>query len=126
MAAKGPTINWVRGDSAPKTLTLTQGGAAFDLTGLVNVEIVVNTDEEPTDDSNEQFRMPCTIATPPGTDGVFDFQPAGGSAAARKTAADAYVPGEYFWDLQADDAAGERVTFFLAGGFNVQQDINKV
>ncbi len=126
MAAKGPTINWVRGDTAPKTLTLTQGGAPFDLTGLVAVEIVVNSDEEPATDANEQFRMPCTIATPPGTDGVFDFQPAGGNVAARKTAADAYVPGEYFWDLQADDAAGERVTLFLAGSFVVLQDINKV
>ena len=70
--------------------------------------------------------MPVSIVTPPGTDGVFDFQPAGANAAARKTAADAYVPGEYFWDLQADDAAGERVTFLLAGSFIVQQDINKV
>ena len=52
-------------------------------------------------------------------------QPAGGSAAARKTNADAYVVGEYFWDLQADDAAGERITFLLAGAFTVQQDINK-
>ena len=124
MAAKGPTINWVRGDTVPKSLTLTQGGAALDLTGLVAIEIVVNSDEEPATAANEQFRMPCTIVVP-ATDGVLDFQPAGANAAARIIEADAYVPGEYFWDLQATDAAGEIFTLFLAGAFNVQQDINK-
>lgn len=124
MAAKGPTINWVRGDTVPKSLTLTQGGAPLDLTGLVSIEIVVNSDEEPATTANEQFRMPCTIVAP-ATDGVLDFQPAGGSAAARITESDAYVPGEYFWDLQATDPAGEIFTLLLAGSFNVQQDINK-
>lgn len=125
MAAKGPTISYVRGDTVSKRITVTQAGSAFDFTGLINMEIVVNSDEEPVDTSNEQFRMPVVISNPPGTDGLVDFQPAGGNVAARKTESDAYVPGEYFYDLQADDAAGERFTLFLAGAFNVLQDINK-
>jgi len=125
MAAKGPTISYVRGDTVPKTMNLTQGGAALDLTGFLNIEIVVNADEEPADTANEQFRMPVTIANPPGTDGVVDFQPAGVNVAARIIESEAYVPGEYFWDLQADDGAGERFTLLLAGAFNVLQDINK-
>ena len=125
MAAKGPTISWVRGDTALKSITITQGGNPFDFTGFVNMEIVVNSDEEPADAANEQFRQPVTIQNPPGTDGVIDFQPVGGDVASRKASADAYVPGEYFYDLQADDPAGERVTLFLAGAYNVLQDINK-
>lgn len=125
MAAKGPSITYVRGDTVSKQITVTQGGSAFDFTGFVNMEIVVNSDEEPADVSNEQFRMPVAIANPPGTDGLVDFQPAGANIAARKVESEAYIPESYFYDLQADDPAGERVTLFLAGEFTVAQDINK-
>jgi len=125
MAGKGPSISWVRGDSAPKQMTVTQGGAAFDFTGLTNMEIVVNSEDEPTDETNEQFRMPVAIVNAPGTDGIIEFQPVGATPALRKTAAEAYVPGEFFYDLQVDDGATERVTLFLAGDFAVLQDINK-
>lgn len=125
MAGKGPDLTYTRADTGPKQITLTQGGSAFDLTGLTNMEIVVNSEDEPADVSNEQFRMPVAIANPPGTDGLVDFQPVGASVAARKVQSEAYVPGEFFYDLQVDDAAGERVTLFLGGNFVVQQDINK-
>ena len=125
MAGKGPSISYVRADTAPKQMTLTQSGSAFDLTGLTNMEIVVNSEDEPATAANEQFRMPVSIVNAPGTDGVIEFQPAGANVAARKVSSEAYVPGEFFYDLQVDDGAGERVTLFLAGDFVVLQDINK-
>ncbi len=125
MAAKGPTITYTRGDTAPFTLVLSKDGSALDLTGFTSIEIVVNTDEDPSDATNEQFRMPGTIVAP-ATDGRLSFQPAGADVSARETASDAYVPSEdYFYDLQARDAAGERATLLKGGQFIVQQDINK-
>jgi len=124
MAAAGPTISYVRGDTIAFPITLTKSDAAFDVTGLVNIEIVVNSDLDPVDTTDEQFRMPGTIVVP-ATDGIIDFQPAGANVAARKVASEAYVPDRYFYDLQADDAAGERVTLLKGGVFIVQQDINK-
>ena len=125
MAAKGPTITYVRADTAPFRLRLTQDGADLDLTGFTNIEIVVNTDEAPADATNEQFRQPGTLTGTP-TDGRIDFQPVGASVAARKIESEAYVPGEFFYDLQADDGAGERVTLLNGGAYNVMQDINKL
>jgi len=124
MAGKGPDITYTRGDTVAKQMTLTKAGAAFDLTGLVNMEIVVNSEDEPATAANEQFRMPVTIVAP-ATNGIVEFQPAGVNVAARKVISDAYVPGDYFYDFQVDDAAGERITLLLAGKFTVQQDINK-
>jgi nitrogen regulatory protein PII len=124
MAAKGPTITYTRGDTAPHRLHLTQDGADLDLTGFTNIEIVVNPNEEPADALAEILRQPGTLTGTP-TDGRIDFQPVGASVAARKTESDAYPPGEYFYDLQVDDGAGERVTLLNGGAFNVAQDINK-
>lgn len=124
MAAKGPTIQYTRGDTVPHRLHLTQDGNDFDLTSFSNIELVVNTEDAPSDASNEQFRQPGTLTGTP-TDGRIDFQPAGGTIGDRKTESEAYVPGDYFYDVQADDAAGERVTLLLAGDFVVLQDINK-
>jgi hypothetical protein len=61
----------------------------------------------------------------PATDGRISFQPAGIDTAARETEADAYVPGDYFYDLQVRDATGERSTLLNGGNYQVQQDINK-
>lgn len=124
MAAKGPTIKYTRGDTVPHRLHLTQDGADFDLTSFSNIELVVNADEEPADITNEQFRQPGTLTGTP-TEGRIDFQPVGATIGDRKTESEAYVPGEFFYDVQADDAAGERVTLLLAGSFVVLQDINK-
>lgn len=124
MAAKGPKITYTRGDTAPHRLHLTQDGADLDLTGFLNIEIVVNTEETPVDATNEVLRQPGTLTATP-IDGRIDFQPVGASVAARKTESDAYPPGEYFYDLQVDDGAGERVTLLNGGEFIVAQDINK-
>lgn len=124
MAAKGPKITWTRGDSAPQTMVLTRAGSAVDLTGLNGLEIVVNTEEEPSDATNEQFRMPVTIVGA-ATDGRISFAPAGADPASRITAADAYVVGEYFYDLAGLDQAGDKLTLLNGGEFQVDQDINK-
>jgi hypothetical protein len=124
MAAKGPDIKYVRGDTAPFTLLLTRDGTALDLTGFTAIEIVVNADDQPGNAANEQFRQPGTIVAP-ATDGRISFQPAGIDTAARETEADAYVPGDYFYDLQVRDATGERSTLLNGGNYQVQQDINK-
>ena len=125
MAAKGPTITYTRGDTAPHRLHLTVDGADLDLTGFTNIEIVVNSLEEPPDNTTEILRQPGTLTGTP-IDGRIDFQPIGATVAARKIESEAYPPGEYFYDLQVNDAAGERVTLLNGGAFVVQQDINKL
>jgi hypothetical protein len=126
MAAKGPTIRYTRGDTAPFTMVLTRDGVALDLTGFTAIELVTNTEENPADATNEQFRMPVTIVAP-ATNGRLSFQPAGATQGDRQTASEAYAPTEdgYFYDLQAIDAAGEKATLLKGGVFYVDQDINK-
>lgn len=124
MAAAGPKITWTRGDSQAQTMLLTRDGNPVDLTGLTGMEIVVNSDQEPTDASNEQFRMPVTIVGA-ATDGRISYQPAGAAAGDRITASEAFVVGEYFYDLQALDAGGDKGTLLNGGEFEVDQDINK-
>lgn len=126
MAAKGPTINYMRGDSAPFTLLLTRDGAAFDLTGFTALELVTNTEENPLTAANEQFRMPGTIVGA-ATDGRISFQPVGATPALRITESEGYVPTEdgYFYDVQGIDAATEKVTLLKGGLLLVGQDINK-
>jgi hypothetical protein len=123
----GPDLCYTRGDTAPIVLRLTADGAALDLTGWTSFILTIDPSEEPTGATNNLDAMPGTIQTPPGADGVIGFQPSGADENARRATSEAYVPGEYFYDLQGINPAGNRTTLLKAGGkFTVYQDITKV
>ena len=121
---KGPDICYVRGDTATLTLNFTRSGSPENLTGFTSWLLTVNASDEPADVSEQQFQLDGVFATD-GSDGAVDFLPQGVDENARRTASEAYTPGDFFYDVQADDASGRRVTLLLGGKFEVKQDINK-
>lgn len=103
----------VRGDTEQFTLTLTQGGSAFDLTGYT-VVMTGNTEEYPDDATNQIFQITGTLATDPTTGKVtFDPDPIKDLA-----------PGEYYYDVQYTDPAGQ-IRTPLRGVYTVLNDITK-
>ena len=112
--------------TAPIVLRLTADGAALDLTGWTGFVMTIDPSEEPPDPSANLDAMPGTIKTPPGTDGILEFQPSGIDEAAKRITSEAYTPGDYFYDMQGINPAGNRTTLLKAGGkFTVYQDITK-
>lgn len=126
--AKGPDLCYVRGDTQPLTLIFKRAGVVVNLSGFTNFELTTNTDQDPTDNSNEQFKMAGSFTTD-GTDGSIDFEPIGlglNGEAEKRTASELYNPTlEMFYDVQADDGTGRRSTLVYEGKFDVLQDINK-
>lgn len=123
---KGPDLCYTRGDTAPIVLRLTADGSAFDLTGWTDFVLTVDPSEEPADATNNLDALPGTIQTPPGTDGILEFQPSGVDETAKRANSEAWAPGDYFYDVQAINPAGNRTTLLAAGGkFTVVQDITK-
>ena len=122
---KGPDLCYVRGDTAPLTLLFKRSGVAVDLTGFTAILLSANTDQDPVDATNQQFQMDGSLTGTP-TDGQVDFRPQGIDEAAKRAASEAYpVDAEMFYDVQAIDAAGQRVTLIYEGKFDVLQDITK-
>ena len=99
-----------RGDSTPMTFQM-QDAAGNDLTITGRTYIfTVNTEEEPTDSSNEVFNLTGTVSTPNVT-----FAPT--------TANMNQTPADYFYDLQEDNAGDLRTV--AKGKFEIKQDITK-
>lgn len=108
------TIVFARGDTQNITITLTDAetGAAFDLTGY-SATLTVNSEQNPSDVTNELFSVAGSIATP--TNGEITFKPS-------STDTD-QTPADHYYDLQLD-GNGNRITV-LKGIFKIVQDINK-
>lgn len=125
---KGPNLCYVRGDTQPLTLIFKRAAVAVDLSGFTGFVLTTNLDQDPTDVTNEQFKMAGTFTTD-GTDGSIDFEPIGlglNGEAEKRTASELYdVDAEMFYDVQADDGTGRRSTLVYEGKFDVLQDINK-
>lgn len=122
----GPALCYTRGDTNPIVLKLLVDGAALDLDGWTNFELTIDPSAEPATSANNIDTMPGTIQNPPGTDGLLDFQPSGVDEAAKRVTSEAYPPGDYFYDMQAINPAGNRTTLLAAGGkFEIKQDITK-
>lgn len=122
---KGPDLCYVRADTLPLTMNFTRSGVGEDWTGWTNFQLTVNIDEDPADASGQQLQMDGTPITPPDPNGAIDWEPEGIDEAAKRVTSEAYVPGDYFYDVQADDPTGRRATILKGGNFTVVQDINK-
>lgn len=123
--SKGPDLCYVRGDTAPLTLLFKRSGAAVDLTGFTAILLSANTDQNPVTAANQKFQMDGTLTGTP-SDGQVDFAPQGATENDQRTESEAYpVDDELFYDVQAIDAAGRRVTLIYEGKFDVLQDITK-
>lgn len=126
-APKGPDLCYVRGDTAPLTLIFKRSGVVIDLSVFSEPTFFLTVDGElaPADPTTtQQFKMEGSYTTD-GTDGSIDFIPIGVGEPAKRTASEAYVVGNYFWEADAEDGSGRRVTFVTAGAFEVQQQYNQ-
>jgi hypothetical protein len=122
---KGPDLCFTRGDTAPIVLRLTADSVALDFTGWTAFVLTIDPSEEPTDALNNVDAMPGTIRAP-DTDGVLEFVPSGIDETAKRATSEAYVPGDFFYDVQGINPAGNRTTLLAAGGkFTILQDITK-
>jgi hypothetical protein len=111
-----------RGDTKDISIRLRDSsGNNLDVTGytaLMTLNTVKDPNPETSPERGVQIFQTSGAPNSPGTDGVirFDFNSFGGSP---------YVsPGNYFYDVQITDVAGEIFTP-LIGKFKVVQDITK-
>ncbi|MHA1859144.1 MAG: hypothetical protein ACTSUU_06835 [Candidatus Thorarchaeota archaeon] len=119
MALEVTTINitYKRGDSRPMVFVLSDKvtGLPLDITGYTAPVQAVNTEQEPTDTTNQQFLVT----------GVIDADPTTGRISFTPTTTDTdLTPNTYFYDAQVLDALGNKLTF-VEGEFVITQDIAK-
>lgn len=106
-------INYARGDDIPIEFTIEDNSVAQDVTGFT-FEFAVNTERNPTDASNEQFRLTAVLTDP--SNGVIEFRPS--------TVNTDLAPAVYYYDLQQIDTGGFKHTLHKST-FTISQDINK-
>lgn len=122
-AVTGPDLCYIRGDTAPLTLKFARAGVAEDFTGYTLIVLTVTSEENPPDTDEQLFQMDGTIGA---TQGDLEFDPQGADESAKRTESEGYAIAEgLFYDVQADDATGRRVTLIHTGSFQVLQDITK-
>ena len=122
-AVIGPDLCYVRGDTAPLTLKFSRASVAEDFTGYTAILLTVTGDENPADITNQRFQMDGALSI---TTGSIDFDPQGADEAAKRVTSEGYTVEEgLFYDVQADDATGRRVTLIQTGNFQVLQDKTK-
>lgn len=125
MSSKGPNLTYSRGDTGPVQLAVTVDDAAYDFTGWTDFKLTIDPREEPEDATQNVDTMVGGFASD-GSDGRLEFLPSGASENDKRTNSEAWVPGEYFYDVQAIDPNGRRRTVFRAGGrFTILQDVTK-
>jgi hypothetical protein len=114
-----PVVNldYRRGDSRAIVFVLTSKdtGLPLDLTGYTSPVLAVNSDQEPTDITNQKFTVAGAIDADPTT-GRVSFTPT--------TTNSDQTPSTYYYDAQILDAASGKLTF-VQGEFNITQDIAK-
>ena len=107
-------IEWYRGDSYPKKITLKDGdGVVIDITGYSFV-LTVNSEKNPDDDTTKIFEVAGTLPAP--TTGVVYFTPT-----AVNTDQDIAT---YYYDIQMTDASAN-VRTIAKHKFKITQDISK-
>lgn len=105
-----------RGDTAPIGLSFVQKEdptQAYDLSGLT-LTITANTQQNPTDDTNELWSVAMTITSAVG--GLAEFS-------LNATQAD-MSPGTYYFDVASVNGSSQKKTIYK-GAFKVLQDIGK-
>lgn len=103
-----------RGDNYSWSITLTSSGTAVDISSDT-VTIAVNSEEEPTDTTNQVLFLTADVATD-GVNGVAYFTP---------TEAEMDItPETYYYEIQRTTSTGQ-VRTIMCGTFLVEQDIDK-
>jgi hypothetical protein len=105
-----------RGDTAAIGLSFVQKESpsqAYDLSGLT-LTITANTEQNPTDATNEIWSVAMTVTSAVG--GVAEFE-------LNATQAN-MTPGTYYFDVESVNGASKIKTLYK-GAFTVKQDINK-
>ena len=105
-------ISRKRGDTRRISFEITSDGAPVDISAWTNFKLTVDPSKAPADDTTKLEQMTGAI-TSGGTDGRVHFIPTG-----------TIDPGKWFYDGQAIDDNGEKVTF-AEGKYTVTQDITK-
>lgn len=110
------SFSMYRGDTAAIGMSFVKkedDSLAYDLTNLT-LTITANTDQNPTDDTNELWSVAMTVTSAAG--GLAEFS-------LNATQAD-MTPGTYFFDVESINGSGGIKTIYK-GSFIVRQDINK-
>jgi len=106
-----------RGDTAPFTITLTDGTNPIDVTGF-SFKLAVDPSATPTDNTNNLFELSVG-------DGITLTDPSNGVLTVTLSVLRAdQTPGIYFYDLEWTDGSGF-IRTVLTGEWEVQQDISK-
>ena len=98
-----------RGDTRRISFTITQDGAPVDVSAWTGLKMTVDPSKAPETSATMVEQMLGAV----GAGGVVYFVPTG-----------TIEPGKYFYDCQAVDDNGEKVTF-AEGKYSVTQDITK-
>ena len=105
-------IEIYRGDTRRHLFDLKADGQAVDVSSWSSFEMSVSADKFPNDTTNQLGTITGQLLTD-GTDGTVYFVPPG-----------TWDPGTYFYDAQAIDGNGEKITF-ANGKYKIIQDITK-
>ena len=107
-------IPYARGDNIPIQFTIVNDSdVAQNITGF-SYEFAVNTNKNPIDASNEQFRLTGVLTD--AANGLVEFRPS--------TTNTDLSPATYYYDLQQIDDGGFKHTLHKST-FTIEQDINK-
>ena len=123
--AKGPDLSYTQGDTTPIRLRFKDKdtGANLDLTGYTDLFLTTDPSDSPTSGTGNIDMMPGTLVTP--AEGLVDFVPSGADETAKRATSEAYPVSDAFYDVQAIDASGRRVTLLDAGSkFRIKPQIN--
>ena len=113
MARDKNAIEYRRGDSYSRTVTVTDQGAPVDLTDCVAL-LTVSTAENPVDDTTEVFQLI----------GIIDDEPATGKVHFIPSTTDNGTAGIFFYDVEITDVAGN-VRTPIKSTWTITQDITK-
>ena len=106
-------ISKKRGDTRRHTFVIRDArGQVVDVSTWTAFKMAVDPNREPATSDNNVDTMTGAL-TSDGTDGRVYFIPSGTVA-----------PGDYFYDAQALDQNGEKVTF-VHGEYDIRQDVTK-
>lgn len=114
MGYQETNITRVRGDTFPFSFRIKDSaGAAVDITGF-SFKLSVDTNEEPTDETSQLFKLTGTVTD--GPNGIVQFTLSAVQAD--------QTPSTYYFDLEQTDLAA-KIRTVAKGEWNVIQDVTK-
>lgn len=114
MGYQETNITRVRGDTFPFSFRIKDSnGAAVDITGF-SFKLSVDTNEEPTDETSQLFKLTGTVTD--GPNGIVQFTLSAVQAD--------QTPSTYYFDLEQTDLVA-KIRTVAKGEWNVIQDVTK-